>query len=50
MPSQEIRCNVGSCKFNSAAKLCTLSSIEVGNTTPNAQKSDQTECENFKCE
>ncbi|MCL2617679.1 MAG: DUF1540 domain-containing protein [Defluviitaleaceae bacterium] len=49
MPSQQIRCNVGSCKFNSAA-YCSLSSIEVGNTVPNAQTMHQTECASFQAQ
>lgn len=50
MASQQIMCNVNSCKFNSDSRMCTLSSIEVGNTVPNAQAMHQTECASFKCE
>ena len=50
MNPQQIMCNVSSCKFNADSKLCSLSSIEVGNTIPNAKNSHQTECASFKCE
>ena len=48
MPSQQIRCNVDSCKYNSHEKQCTLTSIDVGHTTPNAQNCHQTECASFQ--
>ncbi|MCL2851489.1 MAG: DUF1540 domain-containing protein [Defluviitaleaceae bacterium] len=50
MASQQIMCNVSSCKYNSDSRMCSLSSIEVGNTIPNAQNMHQTECASFKSE
>ena len=50
MVNGQNRCNVGSCKWNDNADYCTLESISVGNTVPNAQNLHQTECASFICE
>jgi len=50
MSSQQIKCQVSSCMYNSDAQTCTLQSIEVGNTIPNAKTMHQTECASFKAE
>ena len=45
--SSTIKCNVGTCKYNSACN-CSLNDIIVGNTAPSACCKADTECDSFE--
>lgn len=48
--NQEIRCSVQNCRYNDKSNSCTLSDIEVGETTYDAQHKKDTECGSFESE
>ncbi|MDR2903716.1 MAG: DUF1540 domain-containing protein [Clostridiales bacterium] len=49
MAEQNIKCNVGSCKYNEEFTRCSLSNIVVGDsaTAGIAQSQKETECTSF---
>lgn len=49
---QEIKCNVGSCKYNENEEHCTLTDIVVGNDnmSSEAKTKEETECSSFAAE
>ncbi|MCL2373455.1 MAG: DUF1540 domain-containing protein [Defluviitaleaceae bacterium] len=47
MINPHIKCSVKNCKFNDAAKHCSLDTITVGNTTPDPHACKDTECDSF---
>ena len=46
--NQMINCTVDACKHNSDGHVCSLSSINVGNTAPNPHRCADTECDSFE--
>ena len=48
MLSQEIKCNVTTCRYNNDTLHCSLDSIIVGNTNREAHTKHETECASFE--